>query len=90
MPFQKSIALDSVLPISGMHIKQSFCQEQHRAVGKETGGTAHVERWNTTLRQRLGRCVRKTLSFSKSSLIHTACLDLFLQRYHVERAISFM
>jgi insertion element IS1 protein InsB len=26
---------------------------QHRAVGKETGQTAHVERWNNTLRQRL-------------------------------------
>jgi hypothetical protein len=23
-------------------------------VGKETGQTAHVERWNNTLRQRLG------------------------------------
>jgi insertion element IS1 protein InsB len=38
--------------------------EQHTAVGKETGLTAHVERWNNTLRQRLGRFVRKSLSFS--------------------------
>jgi insertion element IS1 protein InsB len=64
--------------------------DQHSAVGKETGETAHVERWNKTLRQRLSRFVRKTLSFSKSLLIHTACLDLFLYRYHLERAISFM
>jgi insertion element IS1 protein InsB len=28
-------------------------EEQHTAVGKETGETAHVERWNHTLRQRL-------------------------------------
>jgi hypothetical protein len=28
--------------------------------------------------------------FSKSSLMHTACLDLFVPRSHVERAISFM
>ena len=41
-------------------------EEQHTAVGKETGETAHVERWNTTLRQRLARFVRMTLSFSKS------------------------
>lgn len=65
-------------------------EEQHTAVGKETGETAHVERWNNTLRQRLGRFVRKTLSFSKSTLMHTVCLDLFLHRYNRERAISFM
>src|SRR6266581_9354872 len=41
-------------------------EEQHIAVGKETGETAHVERWNNTLRQRLARFVRMTLSFSKS------------------------
>ena len=64
--------------------------EQHTAVGKETGETAHVERWNTTLRQRLSRFVRETLSFSKSLLMHIACLDLFLHRYNLERAISFM
>jgi insertion element IS1 protein InsB len=39
--------------------------EQHTAVGKETGETAHVERVNTTLRQRLARFVRMTLSFSR-------------------------
>lgn len=44
--------------------------ENHTAVGKETGETAHVERWNNTLRQRLGRFVRKTLSFSKSDVMH--------------------
>ncbi len=62
-------------------------EEQITQVGKETGETAHVERWNCTLRQRLGRFVRKTLSFSKSTLMHTICLDLFLHRYNLERAI---
>ena len=28
-------------------------EEQHTAVGKETGKTAHIERWKNTLRQRL-------------------------------------
>lgn len=32
-------------------------EKQHTAVGKETGETAHVERWNHTLRQRLARFV---------------------------------
>jgi len=62
-------------------------QEQHTAVGKETGETAHVERWNNTLRQRLARFVRMTLSFSKSELRHEACLLLFLHRYNLDRAI---
>jgi IS1 family transposase len=61
--------------------------EQHFAVGKETGETAHVERCNNTLRQRLARFVRMTLSFSKSVLMHEACLLLFLHRYNRERAI---
>jgi insertion element IS1 protein InsB len=55
---------------------------QHRAVGKETGETAHVERWNNTLRQKLGRFVRQTLSFSKSDLMHGYCLVLFLHAYN--------
>jgi 1-aminocyclopropane-1-carboxylate deaminase/D-cysteine desulfhydrase-like pyridoxal-dependent ACC family enzyme len=58
-----------------------------RAVGKETGETAHVERWNNTLRQRLVRFVRMTLSFSKSEIMHEACLLLFLHRYNLDRAI---
>lgn len=61
---------------------------QHTAVGKETGETAHVERWNNTLRQRLARFVRKTLSFSKSDAMHEICLFLFLHRYNNELAIS--
>ena len=36
---------------------------QHVPCGKGSGQTAHIERWNNTLRQRLARFVRKTLSF---------------------------
>jgi IS1 family transposase len=60
---------------------------EHTAGGKETGETAHVERWNTTLRQRLARFVRMTLSFSQSEVMHEACLLLFLHRYNTERVI---
>ena len=63
--------------------------EQHTACGKESGETAHVERWNNTLRQRLARFVRKTLSFSKSDVMHEICLFLFLHRYNNELALSF-
>jgi IS1 family transposase len=62
-------------------------EDQLTQKGKETGGTAHVERWNCTLRQRLSRFIRKTLSFSKSTFMHTLCLDLFLHRYNLDRAI---
>lgn len=59
---------------------------QHEASGKESGQTAHVERLNNTIRQRLGRFVRKTLSFSKCDLMHDACLRLFLHDYNLSRA----
>lgn len=65
-------------------------EEQHTAVGKETGETAHIERWNNTLRQRLARFVRKTLSFSKSLIMHEACLKLFLHRYNREHVLSLL
>ena len=39
--------------------------KRHFAVGKETGQTNHIERFNNTLRQRVSCLVRKTLSFAK-------------------------
>jgi IS1 family transposase len=65
-------------------------ETQHTAVGKESGETAHVERWNLTLRQRLARFVRRTLSFSKSSVMHEACLRLFIHRYNCSHALTLM
>ncbi len=89
-PFLLPIVADSGTPIFGRPIRRCFGEEQHMAVGKETGETAHVERWNNTLRQRLARFVRKTLSFSKSLFMHDACLSLFLHRYNLERAAILM
>ena len=57
-------------------------EEQHRATGKGAGQTNHVERFNNVLRQRLGRLVRRTLSFSKSDVMHEACLLLFLHEHN--------
>jgi insertion element IS1 protein InsB len=59
-------------------------REQHHAVGKDSGLTAHVERFNNTLRQRLARFVRKTLSFSKSDHMHLIALHAFLVRYNLD------
>jgi insertion element IS1 protein InsB len=58
--------------------------EQHLACGKESGLTAYVERFNNTLRQRLGQFVRRSLSFSKCSVAHEARLMLFIHRYNRE------
>ena len=60
--------------------------DQHTAVGKDSGQTNHGERCNNTLRQRLARLVRKSLSFSKSAIMHECCIKLFLARYNRERA----
>ena len=56
--------------------------EQHRATGKGAGQTCHIERFNNVLRQRMGRLVRRTLSFSKSDAMHDNCLRLFLHEYN--------
>jgi IS1 family transposase len=63
--------------------RQVIPADQHTACGKDSGLTAHVERWNNTLRQRLARFVRKTLSFSKSERMHEICLRLFIHRYNL-------
>ena len=59
-----------------------FDEETHRSVGKETGETAHMERWNNTLRQRVGRYVRKTLSFSKLNFWHQIVTEMFIVTYN--------
>jgi IS1 family transposase len=61
-----------------------FNTGKHQSVGKETGQTSHVERWNNTLRQRLARFVRKTLSFSKSEKFHDFVLRLFVHHYNLQ------
>jgi insertion element IS1 protein InsB len=60
-------------------------QDQHETAGKEEGERCHVERWINTLRQRLSRFVRKTLSFSKSGQMHHCCLKIFIHRHNLER-----
>jgi IS1 family transposase len=55
--------------------------KRHRAVGKETGKTSYVERFNNTLRQRVSRLVRKALSFSKSLDNHMGAICYFIHHY---------
>jgi IS1 family transposase len=59
-----------------------FPTTRHRAVGKETGQTNHVERLNCTFRQRVSRLVRKTLSFSKKLVNHIGAIWYFVHGYN--------
>ena len=56
----------------------------HRAVGKETGQTNHIERLNNTLRQRVSRLVRASLSFSKKLNNHIGAIWYFIHGYNAE------
>ena len=57
-------------------------ESRHYAVGKESGKTNHVERYNCTLRQRISRLVRKTLSFSKKLENHIGAIWYFIHHYN--------
>lgn len=59
-----------------------FPSKRHRAVGKETGKTSYIERFNNTLRQRVSRLVRKTLSFSKCLENHIGAIWYFVHHYN--------
>ena len=63
-------------------------RSQHRPRGKESGKTCMVERINNQIRQRLGRFVRKTLSFSKCPKMHEGSLRWFLQTYSERQKVK--
>jgi IS1 family transposase len=63
--------------------------QRHRAVGKQTGKTNHIERFNCTLRQRVGRLVRKTLSFSKKLDNHIGAIWYFVHHYNATQSLPF-
>jgi insertion element IS1 protein InsB len=86
-PSHQPTVRDIASPTSGQRTRRSSLRSSTQPWARETGETAHVERWNNTLRQRLARFVRMTLSFSKSVVMHEACLLLFLHRYNEDRAI---
>jgi IS1 family transposase/transposase-like protein len=62
-----------------------FPSNRHRAVGKHTGKTNHIERFNCTVRQRVSRLVRKTLSFSKKIENHIGAIWNFVHHYNATR-----
>jgi len=65
-----------------------FPKKTHRCVDKKSGETAHLERWYNTLRQRLARLVRKTLSFSKSDAYHHMVIKWFIAEYNMAISLT--
>jgi insertion element IS1 protein InsB len=61
---------------------------QHRAISKLARKTNHLERFNNTLRQRLSRLVRETLSFSKKLANHIGAIRYFICHYNLMRAAA--
>lgn len=56
--------------------------KRHCAVGKDSGLTSYIERFNNTLRQQVSRLVRKTLSFSKKLENHIGAIWYFIHHYN--------
>ena len=61
---------------------------QHRAISKLARKTNHVERFNCTLRQRVSRLVRATLSFSKKLANHIGAIKYFICDYNLTRGAA--
>ena len=59
-----------------------FPKKRHKSVGKETGFTNRIERFNCTMRQRISRLVRKTISFSKKLSNHVGAIWYFIHHYN--------
>ena len=67
--------------------QEVFPQETHHSVPKQAGKISHIERWNNTLRQRIGRYVLQTLSFSKSDAFHHMVTKRFIIGYNLSPSL---
>jgi len=68
-----------------------FPSKRHQPVGKDSGKTNHIERFNNTWRQRVSRIARKTLLFCKKienpiGTISIAPLEIGVATYSVNNA----
>ena len=61
---------------------------RHRAISNLARNTNHVERFNCTLRQRVSRLVRGTLSFSKNLANHIGAIKYFICNYNLTKSAA--
>jgi insertion element IS1 protein InsB len=64
--------------------------ERHKAITKHARKTNHIERFNNTLRQRVSRLTRETLSFSKKLAHHIGAIKYFICRYNLTKAPALL
>jgi insertion element IS1 protein InsB len=64
--------------------------KRHQPVAKESGLTSYIERLNNTLRQRISRLVRKTLSFSKKLENHQGAIWNFIHDYNHQIRLAIL
>ena len=69
-------------------IKGVFPKERHHS-SKQKRDTNHLERLNNTIRQRVSKLVRKSLSFSKSLENHIGTIKYFFCHYNLEQQIKW-
>jgi IS1 family transposase len=65
-----------------------FPKKRQRAVKKDTGQTNYIERFNNTIRQRISRLARKTLSFTKKFSDHMGAIWYFIHSYNANLSIK--
>ena len=63
---------------------------QHKAITKHARKTNHIERFNNTVRQRISRLVRDTLTFSTKLANHIGAIKYFLCHYNRIRAAALL
>jgi insertion element IS1 protein InsB len=62
--------------------------ERHKAITKQARKTNHMERFNNTLRQRVSRLVRETLSFSKKLVNQIGAIKYFICHYNLSKVAA--
>ena len=82
----KQIRQESIFYTDQYSVYESIIpKKQHVAISKKARLTNHIERFNCTLRQRISRLLRSTLSFSKKLENHIGAIKYFICQYNLDR-----
>ena len=68
--------------------KSAIPSAQHCAITQLVHKTTQVEHFNCTLRQRVSRLVRSTLSFSKNLTNHIGAIKYFICHYNLAKCVA--